>query len=143
MVKSNFTQSHSGRWHCVKRTLPECGNYDLESYFPVFLWKQALAKEKKNFFWELLVLLQKNPNDFCSNGEEEEEGNEDQNGVCINYFQISIFHKNIKVEDGTETTNKKQKVTKITQDKVPCIYCGKQFVGDRGVKVHMKRCPEK
>ena len=52
---------YTGQWHCVKRTLPECGRYDLQSYLPVYLWKQAMAKEGKDCFDEILKLLKKHP----------------------------------------------------------------------------------
>ena len=61
----------SGTWHCVKRTLPECGNYKLESYLPVYLWQQAMKKEGKNCFKELLNLLKKNPAIFQDQEDEE------------------------------------------------------------------------
>ena len=53
-----------GRWHCVKRTLPECGNYNLESHLPVFLWKQNCDRDGKDYFWELLRLLHKHQATF-------------------------------------------------------------------------------
>ena len=52
---------YTGQWHCVKQTLPECGRYDLQSYLPLYLWKQAMAKDGKDFFDELLKLLKKYP----------------------------------------------------------------------------------
>ena len=60
----------AGRWQCVKRQLPQCGNYDLGSYFPVYLWKQAMKREEKDYFFELLSLLAKHPDIFQAEDEE-------------------------------------------------------------------------
>ena len=51
--------SFTGQWHCVKQTLPECGRYDLQSYLPVYLWKQAKNKDGKDRFNKLLRRLKK------------------------------------------------------------------------------------
>ena len=48
-----------GQWHCVKRTLPECGGYKLETYLPVFLWREKCKKEGKSLFWEFVKILSK------------------------------------------------------------------------------------
>ena len=80
-----------GRWHCVKRTLSECGNYDLESYLPVFLWKQAMERKKKNCFWELMRLLQKHPNLLCNNIDDDIEFSEEVNLLELIEVVLSII----------------------------------------------------
>ena len=55
----------------MKRTLPRCGNYRLESYLPVFLWKLAMVKENKECFWELIELIKENPDVFANNSTQE------------------------------------------------------------------------
>ena len=58
--------SHLGQWHCVKRTLPECSNYKLESHLPVYIWKLRCDAMGKDYFWELLRLLHKHQETFFS-----------------------------------------------------------------------------
>ena len=90
LIISNFEYPKifvTGQWHCVKRQLPgellqiwacftyykpECGNYDLESYLPVYLWKKHCELEGKDHFWELMTLLPKHQSVFCA-----EDGNND------------------------------------------------------------------
>jgi hypothetical protein len=55
-----------GQWHCVKRTLPDSGNYDLESYLPVYLWKKQCENEGVSTFWEIMTLLKKHQDVFFS-----------------------------------------------------------------------------
>ena len=73
-VKPGTTDVHTnrieGQWHCVKRTLPECGNYKLESYLPVYLWKQMCDRDGKDYFWELLRLLHIHQDVFCSSDDD-------------------------------------------------------------------------
>ena len=70
-----------GQWHIVKRTLPECGNYRLESYLPVFLWRKMCDQTGKDPFWELIRLLKKHQDVFCASGEAS-----DSITYFLNYF---------------------------------------------------------
>ena len=71
-TKDIHTNRIEGQWHCIKRTLPECGNYKLECYLPVYLWKKKCDKEGKDYFWELIKLLPKYQDMFCKNKEQED-----------------------------------------------------------------------
>ena len=102
------TNRIEGQWHCVKRTLPECGNYKLESYLPVYLWKQLCDREGKDIFWELVRLLHIHQGVFCA------------------------------VDDDLVDDNESVEVQFVS-----CFYCGEKFRGNRGVKIHMKKCVEK
>ena len=59
-----------GQWHCVKRTLPECGGYKLETYLPVFLWREKCKKEGKSLFWEFVQILSKHRGSIIGNPED-------------------------------------------------------------------------
>ena len=68
----------------MKRQLPECGRYDLESYLPVYLWKKQCEVEDKDPFWELLRLLSKHQELFISDGVSEN----------VSFLMISIMSIN-------------------------------------------------
>ena len=48
--------------------------------------------------------------------------------------------ENVPVEEGNK---RKRPDTANAKRQVPCIYCGKKYTGERGVRVHMKHCSEK
>ena len=53
------TQRIEGTWFRIKRWLPSSGRYDLESYFPIFLWKIDCEKRNVSQFWELIEIISK------------------------------------------------------------------------------------
>ena len=60
----------------MKRQLPECGNYHLESYLPVFLWRQGMANEGKDLFMEMIALIKNRPDVFNVNDKDDDSGDE-------------------------------------------------------------------
>ena len=57
----------------MKRQLPQCGVYKLESHLPVFLWKKQIESEGHVFFWNLLELLAKHQPMLCSETNDEDQ----------------------------------------------------------------------
>ena len=87
-TKDVHTNRIEGQWHCVKRTLPECGNYKLESYLPVYLWKQMCDRDGKDYFWEILRLLHIHQDVFCASDDElldDEHGKQEVEPVACFY----------------------------------------------------------
>ena len=80
----------------MKRTLPECGRYDLGSYLPVYLWKQALEKEEKDPFAELLNLLRKYP-DVLEETEETDDSSEVSNYPVQN-IAMKLLNENENID---------------------------------------------
>ena len=46
----------------------------MESYLPVYLWKQAIRKEGKDCFDEMLALLKKYPDIFAQQEKDDDDG---------------------------------------------------------------------
>ena len=112
-----------GTWHCVKRQLPEGGNYDLESYLPVYLWRQECEAQGKVPFWELLRLLHKHQDVFFSSPVEIENV-----GCCLFLFVHNFYVFLFYYED-----------VPVPVKMVACIFCGGLFKGEKGVKIHLFR----
>ena len=53
------TNRIEGTWNCVKRKLPSSGNYDLESYLPLYIFKQRVKFANKSLFQEFLKIINK------------------------------------------------------------------------------------
>ena len=112
-----------GQWHCVKRTLPDSGNYDLESYLPVYLWKKQCENEGVSTFWEIMTLLKKHQDVFFSS-------EADNVGLIVSLLYI-LWSYALQVKTSEPVA--------LAQ----CFFCGGMFRCEKGVKIHQKKCEEK
>ena len=58
----------------------------------------------------------------------------------VSKSEISVIFKDAMDEP---TSSQPAQSKAATAPKVPCSFCGQLFKGDKGVKIHEKKCPEK
>ena len=86
-----------GQWHCVKRTLPECGGYKLETYLPVFLWREKCKKEGKSLFWEFVQILSKHRGSIIGNPEDSDSVSLYNMGLCLSLHLLGLVGMKFKI----------------------------------------------
>ena len=86
-----------GQWHCVKRTLPECGGYKLETYLPVFLWREKCKKEGKSLFWEFVQILSKHRGSIIGNPEDSDSVSLYNMGLCLSLHLLGLVGMKFKM----------------------------------------------
>ena len=87
--------------------------YDLESHLPVYLWKQHCNRKNLVHFWEMLRIIAVHQDHIFNICDNENESDEEQN-------------------DGD-----------VTEKAAACVFCGRDFKNDRGLKTHLRTCSEK
>lgn len=102
--------------------MPECGNYNLESHLPIYLWKKQCERKNINCFWEILRIIAKHQSSIFSQ--------KDQEAVAEESLAVS--------DDEVDELQVSEVETEVS-----CLFCGRDFKNNRGLNTHLRTCSEK